>query len=106
MNPNYSGAYYYIDDVAVIDSLMSSIPDKEPYSNFIDVSSSYDFIKLSINKELKYLGVFDVLGKNIFIREIVKKGEEVLIPYSDLSSGMYIITASDGKRIVTKKLIK
>ncbi|CAN5482784.1 hypothetical protein BH11BAC2_BH11BAC2_13080 [soil metagenome] len=101
-------AYYYIDDVSVIDCTNTGIPDSnlgkdlELYPNPVkDILN----IKFGNSGESNHECLLtDLAGKTIF-RRTYNQESEIQINLSTCSPGIYFLTIFDGKSFVTRKVV-
>ncbi|CAN5482845.1 hypothetical protein BH11BAC2_BH11BAC2_13090 [soil metagenome] len=101
-------AYYYIDDVSVIDCTNTGLPnnnsgkDLELYPNPVKDILNVKFGNLGKSNHECLLT--DLAGKTIF-RRTYNHESEIQINLSTYSPGIYFLTIFDGKSFVTRKVV-
>ncbi len=118
--PDTAGTYYYVCELHAHDGMKGRIFVTDP--NGISVSNEYsaqlfslfphpapDFINVSLTNQLQS-GTLNILLKDAggkAIRVITAKGSsQISITIKELSSGIYFMSISDGKKSYTQKFIK
>jgi hypothetical protein len=108
----YKMAYYYVDDVSVIDC---TVGIEDIKNNKIDFTlfpiPATQFITLNINSPLNNkidLTISDIYGKKSYTDNFntTKNSFMQKINISNLSEGMYFVKINNGKEISVKKFIK
>jgi len=101
---NQGYAYYYIDDVTVMDSLDVGVNELQENISINIFPNPCDgkFAVQSETKENK-IEVYNVFGEKIYRSEINKQKTEVDI--SSQPSGIYFVKVKTSKRMITKKIL-
>jgi hypothetical protein len=109
---SYDGAYYYIDNVTVIDSALQhtigiNAPQVEPVEVKVYPNPAVSVVRLeftSLNQEID-LQVYSVLGEQVLHKKRYCE-KSFAMDVSDLEDGIYFILVIDKKgRLYSEKLI-
>ncbi|UPT66715.1 MAG: T9SS type A sorting domain-containing protein [Sphingobacteriales bacterium JAD_PAG50586_3] len=111
--PN-KGAYYYIDDVSVIecDSLVGIEENIIDYRLEVYPNPAYDFVSIELPKSYNQaqLNIYNLTGQLIAQKQLLQSTNSVgipsgQIPISDLGNGMYIFVVQSGGEVVGRHRI-
>lgn len=100
-------SYYYIDDVSVvaIDSIPSSIGDKETFDFSVYPNPATEALQIKSAKELVGVRVLDMRGRSVFTESIAANTHTVDL--KSIQAGMYILEVTDREgRRATKRIVK
>ncbi|MEO8146941.1 MAG: T9SS type A sorting domain-containing protein [Bacteroidia bacterium] len=96
--PNYSFAYYYIDDVSLIDCTAVGIKENEPLAFSFSPNPCNGYLLLSTIAQLKTYNVYNTLGEEIlsgrFSENVNYKIDVVTLP-----KGLYFLVVEDKNKI-------
>ena len=96
-------AYYYIDDVSIIDYGLAGI---ENYKNKVQVNiypnPSNEILTIETSEEQGEIKITDLLGNEIKSEKINKS---LQLDVSNISKGVYFVTFVSGNNIFTRKII-
>lgn len=103
-DPNATAAYYFVDDITVIDSIPMGL--NEYHTSFIESfpNPARDWIQIRGNG-IKEVSIFDVLG-NLCYRAADSFVSPYRINITKFENGIYILQLKSANQNITKKLIK
>jgi len=104
LSGTWYNAYYYIDDVSVIDSNDVGINEYQE-NNYINIypNPCNGIFQVAIDSDTYSLEIYNVLGKTIYHSEINKQKTEIDI--SNESKGIYLLKILTDKEITIRKII-
>ena len=109
-NPAFAVAYYYIDDVSVVDCTVG-INEIESYKNKISLmpnpAKDESVYKIFLNRsETGNMIVYSKLGIKLLNKQLVEGNNTISIPLSELGAGVYFVqTYVNGKNTDIRKLV-
>jgi len=95
---NYSAAYYFIDDVSVVDCTTVGV---EVYPN---PATNQLTLQLKNNKQKNMLEIKDMLWQTVYNETMLTP--IITLDISTYPSGVYFISIRDEKKIINRKFIK
>ena len=103
-DPTATSAYYFVDDITVLDSIPLNV--NEYHSNIVNIfpNPARDWIEIR-GGGIKEIVIYDVLG-NLCYKAADNFTSPQRISISNLSNGVYLLQFLSAKRIITKKFIK
>ena len=105
--PGTYGAYYFIDDVSVVETIISSTDDLQDQSFYLFPNPVYDEINISLSgKESEvFIKVFNTQGLEMF-QQTYNFPKSITIDCSRFPAGAYFIQLQSGGKVYTEKLMK
>ena len=107
-NMFYGGAYFYIDDVSVVDCTVG-INEIESYKNKISLMPNPARDELRIMSDelrIKNIEVCDVLNNVVLVEGAEAIEKNIKINVSNFAKGVYFVKVFGDKGIAIKKFIK
>ena len=107
INLAFAVAYYYIDDVSVVDCTVG-INELENYQLQFFISPNPVDYELRIKYEFTNatLEITDVLGNVMLVENVNPKEKNITINVSNFAKGVYFVKVFSDKGIAVKKFIK
>lgn len=98
-------AYYYIDNVSVVDVATLGVNNVENGKTEISVypNPTNNYLKINCGLGQYVIGMEDVLGN--IIKTLALKNKEETIDVSDLPEGIYFVNLKTSEGVFTKKII-
>lgn len=102
-NPNYSGAYYYLDDVSVVDSTSTSIKELKDNKGFY-IKQTNDELKIILNDKTQNIQIIDTQGKMVYSNNIITTNY-LTISIDNFTTGIYVIRVLQNSKVKTQKIL-
>jgi len=103
----FQTAYYFIDDVSVVEDTTNSIWENKINENYFSADLLNGSMHININKNLKgnnnELTIFNLLGQKIFNQKI--QDSKTIINLNTLSYGIYILNMETENQIFNHKFL-
>jgi hypothetical protein len=101
----YSGAYYFIDDVSLIDCTTEGIAEvvKDDRISIYPNPSEGIFNIAGLDIKIKNIKVFDTLGRIVYETSLANENNR--IDMSKEAKGMYFVSVQTEKEVLNKKIV-